>query len=209
MYNLFQRLKTKVQSELQKVTEQYEIEFRKGLCSKSRSSDFEKYQRPSVISYETEVPRGGSPVVKSSSGESSLRRGTGNRRTSLYHRASTSNLSYKPSSQELACKVQTLKQEFTDLLAEIRRRKSISEKGTSSVPPQAEEEDGELRKARKRTLSLVSVRSVTSVSSTQSREFSSKDPLFSPPSTASSARPLLAPTVSPLRGFSSPQSKIT
>ncbi|KAK7079843.1 hypothetical protein SK128_010385, partial [Halocaridina rubra] len=92
------------------------------------------------------------------------------------------------SRQELANKVQSLKDEFTDLLSEIRRRKSISDSGGTvgiGIQTEFEEEDGEIRRPRKRALSTTSTWSSNSgreVSSCMARPLTTSPPqLASPP----------------------------
>ncbi|XP_045107923.1 uncharacterized protein LOC123502747 [Portunus trituberculatus] len=70
-----------------------------------------------------------------------------------------------PHMEEALCtRVQHLKGEFTNLLAEIRRRKSVSEGRVVGVGSQTEfeEDDGEVRRPRKRALSAASTWSTSS-----------------------------------------------
>ncbi|XP_047481170.1 uncharacterized protein LOC125033580 isoform X2 [Penaeus chinensis] len=103
------------------------------------------------------------------------------------------------SRHELATKVQSLKDEFTDLLTEIRRRKSVTEGGGGvgiGVQTEFEEDDGEIRRPRKRALSTTST-----WSSSSGREVSScmARPLTTP---TQMGPPLLAPTTPtmPIKG---------
>ncbi|XP_045615953.2 uncharacterized protein [Procambarus clarkii] len=108
------------------------------------------------------------------------------------------------SKHELATRVQNLKDEFTDLLTEIRRRKSVSDGGGVvgvAIQTEFEEEDGEVRRPRKRALSTTST-----WSSSSGREVSSScmaRPLTTPTQPPAPPTPTKSPTkpVNPPRAF--------
>ncbi|XP_066967212.1 uncharacterized protein [Macrobrachium rosenbergii] len=155
-----QKKLSRVQAELQKVTQQYEAEVR-DMLSQSQEND-------------TEIPEG-EEVASGVSSDAALIGGAS------YGRA------HSAKRQELATKVQSLKDEFTDLLTEIRRRKSITEGGGTvgvGIQTEFEEDDGEIRRPRKRALSTTSTWSSTSgreVSSCMARPLTTSPQIVGPP----------------------------
>ncbi|KAK4301934.1 hypothetical protein Pmani_025960 [Petrolisthes manimaculis] len=94
--------------------------------------------------------------------------------------------------EELASRVQHLKEEFTDLLTEIRRRKSITDGRGGvgiSIQTEFEEEDGEVRKPRKRALSTTSTWSSSSSSGVNEVSSCMARPLTTPTQAALPSTP--------------------
>ncbi|XP_071550130.1 uncharacterized protein [Panulirus ornatus] len=155
----------RVQSELQQVTQQYEAHLKAALAER-RNLHLQESEGEAADSDEASSGTSSEAALLSRSC-SSASVGRGARSSSSRH--------------DLATRVQNLKDEFTDLLTEIRRRKSITDGGGTvgvAIQTEFEEEDGEIRRPRKRALSTTSTWSCSS-----GREVSS-----------CMARPLTTPT---------------
>ncbi|KAG7155942.1 hypothetical protein Hamer_G012086 [Homarus americanus] len=153
-----------VQAELQQVTQRYEAQLRSSLAERRY------HQQQNSDGESTD----GDDASSGASSEVALLSGGGGGGVTRGLRPSTSRY-------ELATRVQNLKDEFTDLLTEIRRRKSVSDSGGTvgvAIQTEFEEDDGEIRRPRKRALSTTST-----WSSNSGREVSS-----------CMARPLTTPT---------------
>ncbi|XP_063844727.1 uncharacterized protein LOC135091214 [Scylla paramamosain] len=137
----------RVQTELTEVTQLWEATRRNALAHPPRPQDVEEEEQE-----EGGGASAGSALLGRNSGPGSGAGARGGR-------------GRLPQMEEVLCsRVQHLKGEFTDLLAEIRRRKSVSEGRVVGVGSQTEfeEEDGEVRRPRKRALSAASTWSASS-----------------------------------------------
>ncbi|XP_042893892.1 uncharacterized protein LOC122267809 [Penaeus japonicus] len=178
---------SRVQAELQRVTQQYEAEARASYSD----HHYQDHEGEGEGDGDTAEGDEGSEVSAVSSDAALI---SGGGAVPSIRPRTTPN-----SRHELATKVQSLKDEFTDLLTEIRRRKSVTEGGGCvgiGVQTEFEEDDGEIRRPRKRALSTTST-----WSSSSGREVSScmARPLTTP---TQMGPPLLAPTTPtmPLKG---------
>ncbi|XP_050730808.1 uncharacterized protein LOC127005739 [Eriocheir sinensis] len=150
----------RVQTELQLVTQQWEAHRRSALARPPRPQDTEEDDQEDVTAVSS-----GSALLGRARGGGGGGGGEGRGGGGGGGRGGRCRLPQQE--EDLCSRVQHLKSEFTDLLTEIRRRKSVSEGRVVGVGSQTEfeEEDGEVRRPRKRALSAASTWSASSGSS--------------------------------------------